>query len=250
MIASMILRPEHITAAKFALSAPNLKMCPPDSGAEIAFAGRSNAGKSSALNAITQQKSLARVSKTPGRTQLLNFFDVSPTQRLVDLPGYGFAKAPEAEKRKWARMIEQYLLERECLVGLILIMDIRHPLSPLDAQMLDWCASAGLTTHILLSKADKIRRGPGLQQLQKVQNGLKPWDMDASVQRFSALDKTGVKEARSMIAEWLSADWHDNDADDDLGDNDLGNNALGDSLDDAIDNDPNLTQIDPPHDEN
>ena len=142
--------------AQFINSAPRLQDAPPDQGMEIAFAGRSNAGKSSAINTLVQQNALARVSKTPGRTQLLNFFAIDDQRKLVDLPGYGYAKVPEAIKKDWQQMMENYLKNRKALCGIVLVMDIRHPLTEFDWQMINWCEHSNLPLHILLTKADKL----------------------------------------------------------------------------------------------
>lgn len=167
---------------------------------EIAFAGRSNVGKSSVLNAVAGINKLARTSKTPGRTQLLNVFGVSETARLVDLPGYGFARVPPAVQQRWRGMIETYLSRRESLRGLFLIMDIRHPLTPFDRQMLNWFLPGGLPVHILLNKADKLSRGRRLATLAAVRRELPE---HVSVQVFSALKKEGVDDARGVLSEWL-----------------------------------------------
>lgn len=187
----------------FLTSAADTRHCPPDEGREIAFAGRSNAGKSSAINAITQQKKLAKTSKTPGRTQLLNFFQVdSELQRLVDLPGYGYAKVPLSQKQRWERFIDAYLRHRESLCGLFLIMDIRHPLTEFDRLILDWAQQCALPTHILLTKADKLKFGPAKAVMLKVRKALEDNPL-ASVQLFSGTALTGVEEARSQLANWL-----------------------------------------------
>jgi len=180
--------------AKFVLSAPDINSAPADTGREIAFAGRSNAGKSSALNTLTQQKSLARTSKTPGRTQLLNFFTLNEEQRFVDLPGYGYAKVPERIKRQWHALMETYLRDRECLYGIILVMDIRHPLTEFDWQMIEWCAYSKKPLHILLTKADKLNYGAAKNTLFKVQRELEEQDISVTLQLFSALKKTGVED--------------------------------------------------------
>lgn len=182
----------------FLTSAADAKGFPAPGGPEVAFAGRSNAGKSSAMNAITGLKGLARTSKTPGRTQLINFFD-TPGGRLVDLPGYGFAKVPDSIKARWRVLMEAYLNEREPLTGVILIMDIRHPLKPFDEQMLAWAAHSDLPVHILLTKADKLTRNHQNQALAPLKRRLP----DASMQLFSAVTGQGVDEARSRIAQWL-----------------------------------------------
>ena len=148
-------------SARYSTSANKLDQCPPDEGAEVAFAGRSNAGKSSAINALTQQNQLARVSKTPGRTQLINFFDLNlEGMRLVDLPGYGYAKVPLALKQHWQKHLDAYLQHRECLRGVVLVMDIRHPMKEFDQMMVDWCAATGVPLHVLLTKSDKLKKGP------------------------------------------------------------------------------------------
>lgn len=189
----------------FQTSVPDSRLAPPDRGAEVAFAGRSNAGKSSALNAITQQRALARTSKTPGRTQQLNFFAVDATRRLVDLPGYGYAKVPEDVKLRWQHSLTRYLETRRSLRGLILVMDCRHPLTDYDVQLLSWCRKADLPVHVLLSKADKLRRGPASATLLAVTKRLAALHPAGSAQLFSSLDKTGVDEARSVLDSWLEA---------------------------------------------
>lgn len=195
--------PNRYRNAQFLISAAQLQQLPPDSGREVAFAGRSNAGKSSALNAITDNKTLARTSKTPGRTQLLNYFEVDGERRLVDLPGYGFAKVPMEVKRKWEQLLASYLQRRESLRGLVIIMDIRHPLTPHDRVMLDWCRDSGVPAHVLLTKADKLRRGPAGNTLQQVRRQLKEEYPLATVQIFSATARTGVDEARAQLDHWL-----------------------------------------------
>jgi GTP-binding protein len=188
--------------AQFLLSAPDARRAPPDRGAEVAFAGRSNAGKSSALNAITGRKALARTSKTPGRTQHLVFFTLDDDHRLVDLPGYGYARVPEAVKRQWGQAMERYLSQRQSLKGLILLMDIRHPLTDFDRQMLAYCAHRALPIHVLLTKADKLKRGAASSTLLAVRRELKS-HQNVSVQLFSATKHTGLDEARAQIASWL-----------------------------------------------
>ena len=191
--------------AQFLTSAAKLSQCPPDEGWEVAFAGRSNAGKSSAINSLTTNNKLAKTSKTPGRTQLINFFALSESQRLVDLPGYGFAKVPLKVKQEWTRQLENYLQKRECLQGLIVLMDIRHPLQPFDQQMLDWTASANMPVHILLTKADKLKRGAASATLLKVRSALEPLGERASVQLFSALKHTGHEELTAILDNWLTS---------------------------------------------
>ncbi len=194
--------PGRYSHARFLQSVPEPQQAPPDSGYEVAFAGRSNAGKSSALNALTQRKSLARTSKTPGRTQHLVFFELDGERRLVDLPGYGFAKVPDKIRRQWGLAMEQYFIERQSLRGLILLMDVRHPLTDFDKQMLQWCQHARMPVHILLTKADKLKRGPAMSSLLKVQKALAE-QHNVSVQLFSALKHTGVEEARAVLDAWL-----------------------------------------------
>jgi GTP-binding protein len=170
---------------------------------EVAFAGRSNAGKSSALNALCQQKALARTSKTPGRTQLINFFAIDEVGFLVDLPGYGFAKVPEAVRRQWTELIEYYLAERRTLKGVILMMDIRHPLKDLDWQMIDWCEASSVPVHILLTKADKLKRGAASTALIQVRKALKEQGSGATIQLFSAPKREGVDQAHAVLDHWL-----------------------------------------------
>jgi GTP-binding protein len=191
--------------AQFLTSVPEQRLAPADSGAEVAFAGRSNAGKSSALNCITRQHGLARTSKTPGRTQQINFFDLGDNRRLVDLPGYGYAKVPHALKERWQHHLAEYLRVRQSLRGLILLMDCRHPLTDYDQQMLRWCADAGLPVHVLLTKADKLKRGPANNALLSVRKQLPGWHPYASVQLFSALHNSGVDTAREVLTDWLQA---------------------------------------------
>ena len=173
----MTIESVNFKRAKFLLSAPTLRQCPEDSGCEVAFAGRSNAGKSSAINTLTDNKNMARTSKTPGRTQLINYFEVGQDKRLVDLPGYGYAKVPKAVKAKWDHHLAEYLQLRQSLVGLILLMDIRHPLQDYDQQMLNWAAQAGLPVHILLTKADKLKRGPAKSSLWPWINACEIWTL-------------------------------------------------------------------------
>lgn len=204
--------PEHVTEpvapnyrrATFLTSAAKLPQCPPDVGWEVAFAGRSNAGKSSAINSLTNNKKLAKTSRTPGRTQLINFFELSDSQRLVDLPGYGFAKVPLAVKREWTRQLENYLQNRQCLRGLVLLMDVRHPLQPFDRQMLDRALQASMPVHILLSKSDKLKRGAATTALLQVRSELRFHADLTSVQLFSALKHDGHKELIAVLDAWLT----------------------------------------------
>ena len=188
------------------LAAHNPRQLPPDGGFEVAFAGRSNAGKSSALNAICQQNALARVSKTPGRTQQLVFFDIPPTtdRFLVDLPGYGYAKVPKDLQAHWQAFIDKYFGTREALKGLVVVMDIRHPLKDYDRQMLGYAVGRGLPAHAILTKADKLGRGAQGNAMQAVRKQMQAEFGDAvSVQVFSGESKQGVDEARAVIGGWL-----------------------------------------------
>ncbi len=189
--------------ARFLTSAPTIRQAPPDEGWEVAFAGRSNAGKSSALNTITSQKSLARVSKTPGRTQLINFFDLDGQRRLVDLPGYGFARVNEAMRREWEKHLSEYIEKRRSLVGLIVLMDIRHPFTEVDRLMLDWTQGLELPVHVLLTKSDKLKRGPAKSTLLKVERFLSEHYPHATAQTFSALKKEGLERVWRRLDEWL-----------------------------------------------
>ena len=189
--------------ASFLTSAARVEQCPEDEGYEVAFAGRSNAGKSSAINTLTRA-SLARTSKTPGRTQLLNFFSLDDERRLVDLPGYGYAKVPIPLKLHWQQHLEAYLSSRTSLMGLILMMDIRHPLTPFDHLMLDWAASSQMPMHILLTKADKLTFGAGKAALLKTQKEIQnKWGATASIQLFSSTKRIGITEAHQVLANWL-----------------------------------------------
>jgi len=192
--------------AQFLTSAATVSDCPADSGGEVAFAGRSNAGKSSAINTLTENKKLARTSKTPGRTQLINFFNLSEQQRLVDLPGYGYAKVSLAVKEKWQRHLEDYLRQRQSLHGLILLMDSRHPLQEFDQMMLDWSNQSSMPVHILLTKADKLKKGPASSTLLKVRKTISEEYPLASVQLFSSLKRQGLDELRSTLDHWLAID--------------------------------------------
>jgi GTP-binding protein len=188
--------------AQFLISAGKAKQFP-QGGSEVAFSGRSNAGKSSAINTLCDNKGLARTSKTPGRTRLVNFFELDEQRRLVDLPGYGFAKVPVAMKNEWEKLMTQYLSDQQALKGLVIIMDIRHPLNDYDWQMLEWCSHYQLPAHVLLTKADKIKRGAQQNSKLKTQKQLKDAGIDASVQIFSALKKTGLDELVEKLDSWL-----------------------------------------------
>jgi len=191
--------------AQFEISAAKLTQLPADEGLEVAFAGRSNAGKSSAINKICCQKSLARTSKTPGRTQLINFFTMDEKRRLVDLPGYGYAKVSEDIKRRWQQTMEQYLATRESLQGLILLMDVRHPLKDVDQQLLAWSWNVGMPTHVLLTKADKLKRGAAQNTLLKVRKEISENDHEGltGVQLFSSLKGTGLNEVYAVLDGWF-----------------------------------------------
>ena len=193
--------------ATFFISAHHLRDLPPASGIEVAFAGRSNAGKSSALNTLANHNRLAYVSKQPGRTQLINFFTLGNDKHLVDLPGYGYAKVPEAMRAHWQSVLARYLSERTSLGGLVLVMDSRHPLQTLDRQMLDWFCPSGKPVHVLLTKSDKLSRGEAGLTLAKTRKELLAiWGENVSVQLFSSSKKLGVEEAEKIIGAWLFTD--------------------------------------------
>ncbi|QBG36472.1 ribosome biogenesis GTP-binding protein YihA/YsxC [Litorilituus sediminis] len=193
-----------LSKAKFTISAPDIRRLPADSGIEVAFAGRSNAGKSSALNTLTKQKSLARTSKTPGRTQLINVFEIAENKRLVDLPGYGFAKVPLEMKKKWQKALGEYLQKRESLKGLVVLMDIRHPLKDLDMDLIQWAADSDLPVLALLTKADKLSQGKRSAEVLKVKKVLAPLNADIKVQAFSSLKRTGADQAEALICNWFA----------------------------------------------
>ncbi|MDO2948712.1 ribosome biogenesis GTP-binding protein YihA/YsxC [Aeromonas simiae] len=186
----------------FVTSAPDIRHLPNDGGVEIAFAGRSNAGKSSALNTLTQQKNLARTSKTPGRTQLINLFELEPGKRLVDLPGYGYAQVPLEMKIKWQKNLAEYLQRRESLKGLVILMDIRHPLKETDQNMLEWSAHRKLPVLLLLTKADKLNPGPRKTQLLKVRKDVAPLGDHIRVEAFSSLNNLGVDTLAEVLTGW------------------------------------------------
>ena len=188
-----------------ALPISNLSRCPKESIAEVAFAGRSNAGKSSALNKLTGINGLARTSKTPGRTQLINFFSLDEEHHLVDLPGYGYAKVPTKVRKQWEEDLGKYLEKREALRGVIVLMDIRHPLTPKDLPMVEWSNWTGRPLHILLTKADKLKRGAAMNTLLKVRRELAENFPSVTIQIFSATKGTGVDEAREVIMGWLES---------------------------------------------
>lgn len=194
----------NLNQASFTLSAPDIRRLPADTGIEVAFAGRSNAGKSSALNTLTNQKSLARTSKTPGRTQLINVFAISEQQRLIDLPGYGFAKVPLEMKKKWQKALGEYLEKRESLQGLVVLMDIRHPLKDLDRDLIEWAADSNLPVLVLLTKADKLSQGKVSAEVLRVKKILAELNADIKVQAFSSLKRTGAPQATDIICHWLA----------------------------------------------
>ena len=191
--------------ATFLLSAAKLTQLPPDEGIEVAFVGRSNAGKSSAINVIANKHGLARTSKTPGRTQLINFFAMDEDRRLVDLPGYGYAKIPRPIQEQIERLLSEYLSYRQCLQGLILLMDIRHPLMPSDKKFIDYAIECETPVHILLTKSDKLKRGASQRALLETRKAIEPYP-SVSVQTFSALYGFGIDEVHLKLAEWFSFD--------------------------------------------
>jgi GTP-binding protein len=188
--------------AQFILSANAPAQFPPDTGREVAFAGRSNAGKSSAINAIVNRRQFARVSKTPGRTQLVNFFSLADGQRLVDLPGYGFARVPEATRHHWGLLLERYFRERRSLAGLVLVVDIRRRLTDFDRQLLELAEAVGVPVHVLLTKADKLKTAQAANALSQVNTEL--GERVEGVQLFSATARDGLEEARQRLAEFLA----------------------------------------------
>lgn len=186
------------------MSAPDIRHLPEDNGVEIAFAGRSNAGKSTALNALTNQRSLARTSKTPGRTQLINLFEVENSCKLVDLPGYGYAAVPEQMKLQWQKALGEYLQKRECLKGVVILMDIRHPLKDLDQQMIEWAVASQLPVLLLLTKADKLSQSARSKQVKMVREAILPFQGDIQVEAFSALNKMGIERLAHKLDSWFS----------------------------------------------
>ena len=190
----------------FLMSAPSIKQSPTDEGKEVAFAGRSNAGKSSVINTLTDNNKLARTSKTPGRTQLLNFFSLSEDRRLVDLPGYGFAKVPIIVKRNWDRNLAGYLQERQSLVGVVILMDIRHPLQKYDWQIIRWASESKMPIHLLLTKSDKLKRGAINNVLLSVEEELTKEKLSASftIQAFSSIKKFGLDELKQKLTIWFN----------------------------------------------
>jgi GTP-binding protein len=190
--------------AEFLLSVANLNQLPSDEGFEVAIVGRSNAGKSSVLNQLTQNKSLARVSKTPGRTQHINMFGLDPHRRIADLPGYGYAKVPPEMKHHWQKLMDAYLRSRDCLRGLVLVMDIRHPLKDFDRQLLTWCNQCDLPVHILLNKCDKLSNSAIKQTERIVSEHITTYNIPITLQTFSSLKSIGTKELRAQLDNWFT----------------------------------------------
>ena len=196
----------YYTKAKFFTSAPDIRHLKNDTGIEVAFAGRSNAGKSSALNTLTRQRNLARTSKTPGRTQLINVFELEEELRLVDLPGYGFAKVPVAMKKKWQASLGEYLQKRKSLKGLVVLMDIRHPFKDLDQDLIHWAVESNIPVLALLTKADKLESGKRKAQLLMAQEAALAFMGDVTVQTFSSLNKHGLPELERILDGWFGLD--------------------------------------------
>lgn len=197
----MIPAKRLLKQAEYLISAHNLNQLPPDTGAEVAIAGRSNAGKSSLINRLCGRKSLARTSQTPGRTRQLVVFRLDDDHRLVDLPGYGFARVGDDLKRHWGQLIGDYLAGRRSLAGLVVVMDIRHPLKPGDVDLINWAAERGLALHLVLTKADKLGRGRQMEAVRKVAGRV---DETISVQAFSAVSGQGLEQLENAIGSWLA----------------------------------------------
>ena len=189
--------------ASFSTSAPDIRHLKTDDGIEVAFAGRSNAGKSTALNCLTRQKNLARTSKTPGRTQLINVFDIAPDKRLIDLPGYGYAQVPLEMKKKWQKALGEYLQHRQSLKGLVVLMDIRHPFKELDQDLIYWAVASNIPVLALLTKADKLKSGKQKAQLLMAREAAMAFCGDVTVHTFSALKKTGLPALEAMLDKWF-----------------------------------------------
>ncbi|MCG8517588.1 MAG: ribosome biogenesis GTP-binding protein YihA/YsxC [Pseudomonadales bacterium] len=204
MSAEQQSKPVSFNSARFLISASRLDECPPDDGVEIAFAGRSNAGKSSAINCITGHGKLARTSKTPGRTRLINFFSLNREHcRLVDLPGYGYAKVSRNMKEDWQEHLGHYLNDRRCLRGLVLVMDIRHPLTEFDRMMVDWCEHNQVPLTILVTKADKLKFGQAKTTMLTIAKELKQQQFVENLVMFSATTKRGLDETRDILTQWF-----------------------------------------------
>ena len=194
----------HYQNTHFITSAPDIRHLPEDEGIEVAFAGRSNAGKSSSLNRLTNQRGLAKTSKTPGRTQLINLFKVIDGCHIVDLPGYGFAQVPLEMKKKWQKSLGEYLQKRQCLKGLVVLMDIRHPMKDLDQQLIFWAVDSGIPVQVLLTKADKLKSGARKEQVLKIKKDAEGFGGDVSVAAFSSLKGIGVDTLRSKLDDWFA----------------------------------------------
>lgn len=194
-----------LSKAKFLRSASTPQDFPEDISAEIAFCGRSNSGKSSAINSLCRQNNLARTSKTPGRTQLINFFKLDGDTCLVDLPGYGYAKAPDHVQKKWQQLMEEYLTNRQPLCGLMLLMDIRHPLTEIDWTMIRWTDYYQLPLYVLLTKADKVNRNHTVKTMTQVSSKIEQEGFDCGIQTFSATKQIGLSQAQNKIIDWLSS---------------------------------------------
>ena len=192
--------------AKYLTSAAEFHQFPPDQGAEIAFIGHSNAGKSSALNIITGIKGLARTSKTPGRTQMINFFALNEHERLVDLPGYGYAKAPRMVQKHWEELLDSYLKKRRCLKGLVVVMDIRHPLKEMDEDVIEWAVNYDIPIHILLTKSDKLSQNAAKKTLEEVQTAISVYGEKLTLQLFSSHDRTGLDEVKAVLSQWFRSE--------------------------------------------
>jgi GTP-binding protein len=205
MSSNSSLQPPCYQQAQYLKSALENKDLPPDQGIEVAFIGRSNAGKSSALNTITGIKGLARTSNTPGRTQMINFFTLDEDRLLVDLPGYGYAKVPASIKERWQKHVNHYLTDRSCLAGLVVIADVRHPLKAMDEQVITWAVNRHLPVHVLLTKRDKLNNHQATLSLQNTRNHLKQLlgEREFSLQLFSAVDRSGLDEIKSVLNQWF-----------------------------------------------
>ncbi|WP_373869984.1 ribosome biogenesis GTP-binding protein YihA/YsxC [Agarivorans litoreus] len=199
----MTMAQYHFQNTHFITSAPNIQAMPEDSGIEIAFAGRSNAGKSSALNTLTRQKSLARTSKTPGRTQLINVFEISEGFRLIDLPGYGFAQVPEEVKKQWQKSLSEYLQDRQSLKGIVVLMDIRHPFKDTDAGLIQWAVDCELPVLALLTKSDKLKQGARKTAILKGRETAKAFGGNVRVEAFSSLKKQGLDVLQNTLIAWF-----------------------------------------------
>ncbi|MCX7544426.1 ribosome biogenesis GTP-binding protein YihA/YsxC [Marinicella gelatinilytica] len=189
--------------SQYLVSAYRYDQLPEDSGQEIAFVGRSNAGKSTTINALTNHRGLAKVSKTPGRTQLFNCFEFAPDRRLIDLPGYGYAKVPEKMRKHWQKEIDHYLMHRKSLIGVVIIMDIRHPMKAFDEQMINWAAQSGLYSHVLLNKADKLSHSQATTTLLQTKKAILAISESTTCQTFSALRKEGADVLSNTIKPWF-----------------------------------------------